>query len=347
MKRMVFWFCFSVLWVLSFAHGVHGQGESFFKGKTVRIVVGFSTGGTRDPWARAIAQHMGKHISGNPNFIVQNMPGGGSIIAANYVYNLPKPDGLTLGLIAPALYFDQLAGRKEVQFDWAKFSWVGSPERINRLLYIRSDAPYRTLEDIGTAGEPPRCGATGFGTAAYYFPKLLEDALGARFNIVAGYPGAQEVNLALERGEVHCWAGTIGGFLGSEPGRTWFKTGFVRVLVQGGLKRDPRLPNIPTIYELMEKHKTPEPVRRLVMVMLSAGDLGLPIVASPGIPVDRFKILRDAFMKTLSNPQLLVEAEKRGWEANPVSGEELESIAKRVIAQPSDVIEQMKRLLGR
>ncbi len=347
MKRMMFWFCFSLLWILSFAHSVHGQAEPFFKGKTVRIVVGFSTGGTRDPWARAIAQHMGKYISGNPNFIVQNMPGGGSIIAANHVYNLPKPDGLTLGLIAPALYFDQLAERKEVQFDWAKFSWIGSPERINRLLYIRSDAPYRTLEDIGKAGEPPRCGATGFGTAAYYFPKLLENALGAKFNIVAGYPGAQEVNLALERGEVHCWAGTIGGFFGGEPGRTWSKTGFVRVLVQGGSKRDPRLPNIPTIYELMEKHRTAEPVRRLVTVMLSAGDLGLPIVGSPGIPVDRFKILRDAFMKTLSDPQLLAEAEKRGWEANPVSGEELESIAKRAIAQPSDVIEQMKRLLGR
>lgn len=100
MKRMVFWFCFSLLWILSSAYGVHGQGEPFFKGKTVRIVVGFSTGGTRDPWARAIAQHMGKYTSGNPNFIVQNMPGGGSIIAANYVYNLPKPDGLTLGLIA-------------------------------------------------------------------------------------------------------------------------------------------------------------------------------------------------------------------------------------------------------
>jgi tripartite-type tricarboxylate transporter receptor subunit TctC len=290
---------------------------------------------------------MGKYIPGNPNFIVQNMPAAGSMVAANNVYSVAKPDGLTLGLIAPALYFEQLVGRKEVQFDWAKFSWIGSPERTDEMLSMRSDTPYKTLEGIRNASEPPRCGATGRGTTGDYFPKLLEEALGLKFNIVLGYLGAREIDLAIEKGELHCRAGTIGAFFGREPGRTWAKTGFVRILVQGGLKRDPRLPDVPTIYELMDKQKTREAIKRVARVVLSPGDLGRPIMGTPGIPAERVKILREAFMKALGDPELLAEAKKRGLEPNVVSGEELEAIAKEVIAQLPDVVERMKALLGK
>ena len=241
-------------------------------------------------WARLITRYMGKHITGNPTFIVQNMPGAGSITAANFLYDLAKPDGLTLGSISAALYFDQLIGRKEVHFDWARFGWIGTPERTSEMIYIRSDTPYRTIEDVRKASEPPRCGAVGTGSTDYYFPKLLEDALGVKFNIVIGYPGSIDIDLATEKGEVHCRAGTTSAFFGREPGRTWAKTGFVRLLVQGGKKRDARIPDVPTIYELMDKHGTSEIIRRLASVLLSPGDFGRPLLGPPAISPDRLKL---------------------------------------------------------
>ena len=151
----------------------------FYQGKTVTIRVGFSAGGAFDVWARIIAQHLGKHVPGNPTFVVQNMTGGGSMIAANYVYSVAKPDGLTLGIVSPGIYIQQLSGHQEVRFEWFKYSWIGSPEKTDRIFYIRADTPYKRLEDLRNAVEPPKCGATGIGTAAYYFPRFLQRPLGS------------------------------------------------------------------------------------------------------------------------------------------------------------------------
>lgn len=318
----------------------------FYQGKTIRLLVGFSPGGSNDLWTRLIAQHIGKYVPGKPEIVVQNMTGGGSMVAANHVYNVGKPDGLTLANIAPALYLEQLAGRKEVQFDWAKFTWIGSPERTEEVMFIRSDTPYKTIEDIRKAADPPRCGATGIGSVDHYFPKLLEEILGVRVNVVVGYPGAAEVHLAIEKGEMQCRTGSVSSFFDREPGRTWARTGFVRVLVQGGKKRDPRLADVPTIYELMDQYRAPDAVRGLAKVLLSPGILGRPMVSTPGIPAERVKILRGAYAKALSDPELLADLRKRGWQASPVSGDELETVAKEIVAQPPEVIEKMKKLLG-
>jgi tripartite-type tricarboxylate transporter receptor subunit TctC len=343
---------FVVLWsliigCLSFTFNLNAQSEPFYKGKTIRVIVAFSPGGGYDLWARLITRYMDRYIPGNPNFIVQNMPGAGSITAANFLHNIAKPDGLTLGSISAALYFDQLIGRKEVNFDWARFSWIGTPERTSEMIYIRSDTPFKTIEDIRKAAEPPRCGAVGTGSTDHYFPKLLEDALGVKFNIVTGYPGSIDIDLATEKGEVHCRAGTTSAFFGREPGRTWAKTGFVRLLVQGGKKRDARAPDTPTIYELMDKHGTADAIRRLASVLLSPGDFGRPLLGPPGIPPDRLKLLREAFIKTMSDPDVLAEAKKNGWETNYLSGEEMAGLAKEVVVQPPEVIDRMKKLLGK
>jgi tripartite-type tricarboxylate transporter receptor subunit TctC len=267
--------------------------------------------------------------------------------AANYVYGVAKPDGLTLATVTPSLYIEQLMGRKEVQYDWAKFSWIGQPEQTDRIFYMRADTPYKTLEDIRKAPEPPKCGATGVGTASHYWPKLLEDALGLKLNVVAGYGGASDVNLAIEKGEVHCWGGTVQAFFGSEPGRTWAKTGFVRVLIQGGRKRHEKLPDVPTIWELMDRRKTPEVARRLVRVLLAPDELGRPYIGTPGIPPDRVKMLREAFMKTMNDPELSAEVRKRDWAISPTSGDELQATARELMVQPPEVIEQMKKLLAK
>jgi tripartite-type tricarboxylate transporter receptor subunit TctC len=324
------------------------QAQSFYQGKSIKLIVGSPAGSNYDQYSRLIAPYLSKYISGNPEVIVQNMGGAGSAIAANHVYRLAAPDGLTLLSILPAIYFDQLVGRKEVQFDYAKFVWIGSTDRSNNLLIMRSDAPYKTLQDVRTASEPPKCAATGTGSIAYYMPKLLEEVLGTKFNVVVGYPGGPEMDLAVERGEAQCRAFTLSAFLSDrDPYRTWRKSNSVRVLVQTGASRDKRLPNVPTLVELMDEHKTPESSRRLAKLVLASGDLGRPIIGPPGIPTDRVRILRQAFMKALTDPALLAHAEKVNMEIEPTGGEELETLAKDVMTQPPEVIERMKKLLGK
>jgi tripartite-type tricarboxylate transporter receptor subunit TctC len=321
------------------------QNEAlYYKDKTIKVIVAFTAGGGYDLWMRLLTRHMGKYIPGHPHFIVQNMPGAGSITAANYLYHVAKPDGLILGSISAALYFDQLIGRKEANFDWARFSWVGTPERTSEMLYIRADTPYKTLEDVRGAAEPPRCGAVGTGSTDHYFPKLLEDALGIKFNIVIGYPGSVDIDLAAERGEVQCRAGTTSAFFGREPGRTWVKTGFVRLLVQGGKKRDPRIAEVPTIHELMDKHGTPKPIRALANILLAPGEFGRPLLGPPGIAPSRLNLLRQAFSKTMGDPEVLADAKKNGWETNFANGEELAALAKEVTSQPQAVVQRMKNL---
>jgi len=319
----------------------------FYQGKTVRIVVGYLAGDGFDVWARMVGRHMGKELQGNPDIIVQNMPGASSMIAANYIYNVAKPDGLTLGATGGSLYLDQLVGRKEVQFDWAKFTWLGSTEKTTWLFYMRADTPYKTLEDIRKASEPPKCSTTGTGTSGHFVPRLLEVTLGLKFQLVSGYQGGSEQDLALERGEVQCRALSIPTFFSREPFHSWRKKGLVRVLAQTGRKRDPRLPDVPTIYELMDAHKTPDSDRRLVNVILASGSIGRPYMAPPGLPPARVKSLRDAFNRAMGNPELLAEVNKRQLEADPSTGEEIEAVATEAVAQPPDVIERMKKLLGK
>ncbi len=320
--------------------------SDFYQGKQLKIVVGASAGAASDLYARVVAQHLPKQILGKPEVIVQNMPGGGSMTAANYVYSVAKPDGLTLGAVTSPIYFAQLLGRKEVQFDWAKFTWIGTPEENDELFFIKSDLPYKTLFDLRRATDPPRCGASGVGSTGYYIPKLLEEVFGLKLGMVTGYPGAADVDLAVEKNEVQCRGTTISAFFGREPGKSWAKNGYVRFLVQTGDKRNHRLRDTPTIWELMEQEKAAEAKKRLARVVLGPGAFGRPILATPAIPAERVKILRDAYSKMLKDPEFVAEANKRQWELNPVSGEKLEALAKEVIHQSPDIVERMKKVLG-
>ena len=319
----------------------------FYKGKTITVIAGTTPGALYDQWARIISAHMAKHIPGKPDMIVQNMPGAGHMIAANYLYNKSKPDGLTIiGSIVPSLYFDQLIGRKEVQYDWGKFAWIGSPVQGESQMYMRADTPYKTIEDVRNAKEPPRCGAQGTSDSAYFLPKLFEEVIGTKFNLVQGYPGGPEIDLAVERGEIHCRAFTIEAFLSREPYHTWRKKGFVRNIIQTGKKRDAKLPDTPTVWELMDRYKTPDGSRRLASIMLAAGALGRPMLGAPGMPADRVKILREAFSKTMEDKEFLADLEKRKFDLDPSSGEELEKIVKDALSQPPEIVARLKKILG-
>lgn len=318
----------------------------FYQGKTITLIVGSGAGTAYDIYARLLGSYVGKYLPGNPTVVVQNMPAAGGMVAANFVYGVAKPDGLTIASINPAHYFNQLQGNKEVKFDWPKFTWIASSDKSEHMLYMRTDAPYKTIQDVRKAAEPPKCGATGTGTSGHYVPRMLEETLGTKFNIVTGYAGGNEIDLATERNEVVCRAFTTAAYFAREPYHTWRKTNFVRVLLQTGRKRDPQLPDVPLLSELMDEFKTPDLGRRVATVMLGSGELGRPIVASPALSADRVKLLREAFMKSMSDPALLEEAKQKRLEITPVGGEELAKIARDVIEQPPDVVERIKKILA-
>jgi tripartite-type tricarboxylate transporter receptor subunit TctC len=331
--------------VLAWASPLLAQ-TNFYQGKTISIIVGTKAGDVYDLYPRLLAEFMPRHIPGNPNIIVQNMPGAASLIAANHVYNVAKPDGLTIAAIYPALYFDQLIKKPEAKYDWAKWNWIGSPVKSNHLLYMRADSAYKTIDDVRKAGTAPKCGATGIASTGYYMPKLMEEVLGTKFDIVSGYVSGQDIDLAVERGELHCRAFTITAYHAREPFISWRKKNFVNVLIQTGAKRDPRLKDSPTIYELMDRYKVGDGGRSLAKVILASGDFGRPLVFAPGVPAERVKMVRDAFDKTVVETGFLAEAEKRRLEIDPTQWDEMEALAKDVMATPANVVARMRKLLG-
>jgi tripartite-type tricarboxylate transporter receptor subunit TctC len=345
LKTHSLWLAIMVAVQFTCATETRAQGQADFKGKTVKIIVGTSAGGGVDLWTRLIAQYLGRYLSGEPAVIVQNMPGGSSVVAANYIYNVAKPDGLTLGALQAGGYFDQILGRGAVKFDWSKFTWIGSPQRLEAQLYMRTNSPYKTLDDIRRAAEPPRCGGAGTGATGYYVPKLLEETLGLKFKTVTGYQSGAEIDLAVERGELHCRAFDLGSFIAREPTRTWYKTGVVKSLIQTGRQRDPRLAEVPTLYELMDQYKTSEANRRMAGVILAAGGFGRPMVAPPGLSPDLARALHEGYAKTLKDPDFIGEVQKRRYDLAPVSAEEMQSMAREVVNQPADVIERVRKLL--
>lgn len=324
-----------------------GAQTPYYQGKTIRVMVGYPSGSAHDLWARLIAPQLTKHIPGNPNTVVQNMPGAGSMTATNYVYSVAKPDGLTLGINNAALYFAQLLKQKEVQYDWSKFTWVGGTTPSSPLLYMWANTPYKTIHDVRTATVPPKCGATGTGNTGYYLPRLLEETIGAKFQIVTGYQGGADIEIAVERGEVQCRAFTIQVFYGREPFHTWRSKNQVRVLVYGGKKRDPRIPDTPLFSELLDQYKASDLNRRLVTVMLGSGEFGAaPMFTAPGTAPELTKILRAGYAKALTSPELIADAKKQGLEPDLIHGDEMEALAKEVLNQPAEVIALMKRVMG-
>ncbi|HEX5020355.1 MAG TPA: tripartite tricarboxylate transporter substrate-binding protein [Candidatus Binatia bacterium] len=335
-----------VLLIFGSASTAASQAPSmlFYKDKTIRIVVGFTAGGLYDQYARMLARHMGKYIPGNPNIIVQNMPGAGSLTATNYIYGVAKADGLTLGMPGSGIYLDQMLGRKEANFDVAKLAWIGSIDQRDLVLYMKADAPWKSIEDVMNAKEPPKCGATGTSDLTTIVTNILDETLGVKFQEVRGYPGGVEIDLALEKGEIHCRGTGITTHFAREPYFTWHKTGFDRHIVQTGAKKDPRLSDAPTLVELMDKRKTPAFSRSVAKVMLVSATLGRPMISTPGTPADRVKMLREAYLKAFSDPEAIQEAKKGRMDLQALPGAEVETQIRDVMNQPKDVIERVKKL---
>lgn len=334
--------------VVASAEAAAAGAEPFYRGKTLRIVVGNPAGGGYDVYARLLARFMEKHIPGNPSIIVQNMPGAGSMIAANYVYEAAKPDGLTMALVGRELYLTQIGGVPELKVDFRKFIPVISLSDENPTIYMRTDTPYTSIRAIQEAvqqGKPlPRVGATGVSSTGYVLPRVVEELVGMKlFNIVVGYPGGPDVDLALVKTEIHGAGRTYLSLL--ERSRHMLEKGEVTIIVQGGTgdrKRAPYLPNVPTYWELA---KTEED-RALVASLLVGYAAARPFFLSPGVPSDRVRILRGAATKTVKDPEFLAEAERTKRPIDPLSGEEMEAMYKEALQLSSRLKALWKELLG-
>jgi tripartite-type tricarboxylate transporter receptor subunit TctC len=336
--------CMLFMWQVSSQDDAIGQTAPFYKDKTIRIIVGFTSGGLYDQYARLLARHMGKYLPGNPTIIVQNMPGAGSLTATNYVYGVAKPDGLTLGMPGSGIYLDQLLGRKEVLFDVSKLQWLASVDQRDLLLYMKADAPWKTIEDVMNSKEQPKCGATGSSDLTSIVVNILEETLGAKLQEVRGYPGGVEIDLAIEKGEIHCRGTGITTHYAREPYFTWHKSGFDRHLIQTGQKKDPRVGDAPTLAEIMDKRKSSQLSRSVAKVLLVSATLGRPIMTTPGTPVDRVTLLREALIKTFRDPAVVEEAKKARLDLEVLTGAEVESQIRDVMNQPKDVIERVVKL---
>ena len=338
---------FIIVMMLLGSAKVGAEQEPLYQGKTIKIIVGFTSGGFYDRWSRLLARFVPKYLPGNPEMVVQNMPGAGGLIAANHIYSVAKPDGQTVAMLSYGLYLDQLVGRKEVQYDVRKFHWIGSPEKSEVLMYMRSDTPYKTIEDIRKASTPPKCGSTGTAGTDFILARLLEETLDAKIETVLGYPGGSEIDLAVEKGEVQCRGLTAAPFFGREPFISWRKRNFVNVLLYGGQRRDPRIPETPTIYEIFDRENTPAESRRVADVILRGGDFGRPWVMPPQTPPEIVKTMRDAYTKAMADPALLEEARKGKLEVEFVPGEELQKLAETMLSHPPSVVTRVKKLLGK
>jgi tripartite-type tricarboxylate transporter receptor subunit TctC len=346
-SKNVFWGVLSCAILLIAAHPVRAQAQGakpFYEGKTIQMVISSGIGATTDITGRLLTRYLGKYIPGNPNIIAQNMPGGGGLVSANYVFNVSKPDGLTLLAVSRANYMEQLIGRPEVKLDFRKLSWLGSFNRTPMMAACRSDTPFKSLAAIKASKTPPRFGQSGTGSISYVFGRLLENIFDVKFKNVTGFQGARETDLGMERGEVDCRATSDLTVIRS-PWNRWVKEKFVTFILQQGPEKSPLIPPVATVYELAP----PEAKASvdLMGVMLAFTEFDRPFAAPPAVPQERLQILRDGFLRMLKDKEFVAEAKNLlDWDASShMTGEQLQKKIETTMNQPPDVIKRIKEIM--
>ncbi|HTI88144.1 MAG TPA: tripartite tricarboxylate transporter substrate-binding protein [Alphaproteobacteria bacterium] len=320
----------------AFATAASAQpADSFYRGKTMNMYIGFAPGGSYDLYARLLAKFMIEHIPGKPQMVPHNMPGGGSRAVAGYVANVAPKDGTTLGTIDQSLPLQQAMGEK-LNFDATSFTWIGNMAAGTNVLTTWYTSGVRTIADAKTRDVP--LGATGSGSSQQ--PKMMNLLLGTRFKIVLGYPGGSEINLALERGEVaartNTWAST------KATSSQWMKDGKLHVVVQIGLVKAPDLQDVPLLMDLASNDDD-----RIMLKLLSApATIGRPFVSTPGLAADRKALLRTAFDATMKDRAMIAESERMKLDVTPMSGAELERIIADVMSSPPELAARLAGMLG-
>ena len=312
--------------------------ESFYKGKTVTIVVSTGVGGVFDLTARTVAKYMPKYIPGKPTMIVKNMPGGGHVLATNFMFNQAAKDGTFIGLVNNGMPLHQVLDGRGVRFDAAKFNWLGSAGLSNLMTVAWSGAGVKTIEDVMT--HELITAATGAGSNGFIYPNAMNLVLGTKFKIVLGYKSSPEADLAMERGEAQARAGfSLSAILQEHP--DWITDKKVAVLVQAGAEREQAFPDVPLMHELA---KTPEQ-RRMLSLISSPVSLGRPFFTTPDTPPERVAALREAYAATMRDEDFLTEARQLNLDIKPMESERVTQIVDQTINVPAELIAKAKALL--
>lgn len=310
----------------------------FYRGRTVSMLIGTSTGGDVDARARMLARHMGRHIPGRPVIVPRNMPGAVGAVAANWVNNVAPRDGAVIHAVMQGMPAHQALGGRGVEFDLAKFNWIGNTVEGTNVVVVWRDSGVRSLDDAKK--RTVVMGAPGAANNCVFYPLLLNALVGAQFKIIAGYPGGNDVNLAMERGEVEGrGCGTWAGWVSTKP--EWVESGKIIVLAQGALRRSPDLPNVPTLMELVSGDFE----KAVMQFMSSDAAYSRAYATSPGVPPARVSALRRAFDATMNDHEFLGEAKKTDRELSPSRGEDVQKAVEAVIATSPDVLSYARKIL--
>lgn len=325
---------------LALTASVAQAAAPFYEGKVVRIIVGFSAGGGFDAYSRAIARHMGRHIPGNPTIIVENMTGAASIVAANHLYKVAKPDGLTIGNFHGFQVLNQVLGAPGIEFDARRLEWIGVPVQDTGACALTKASGVTSLEKWKEAKTPVKLGGVGPGDASYGMARVLKEVLALPVQPIVGYKGTAEIRLAAESGELAggCWQWESMKVIW----RKALDAGDVHVALQLVPKTHPELPKVPLAVSLA---KTEEARLLLQAAVHDPNSITRPYSLSPGTPKDRVQLLRTAFMETMKDPEFLADAKKSKMDIDPVPGEEVEKTVARFFKLDAKLVTRLKEIL--
>jgi tripartite-type tricarboxylate transporter receptor subunit TctC len=310
----------------------------FYAGRSLDLEIGYSAGGGYDLYARLIGRHLGGHIPGNPTVVPKNMEGAGSLRLANFLYAAAPRDGSVIGAISRGAAFDPLLGERGAQYDASKFSWIGSANNEVSVCVALASSGITKFEDLLT--RPLTVGSTGAADDTAQIPAIINAVLGTQFKIVTGYPGTNDVSLALERGEVQGRCGwSWSSIKTTRP--DWIANKKIVVLAQVSLAKHPDLPDVPLIMDLAKT----EEERQIFRLICARQVMGRPYVAPPGIPAERLSALRHAFDATTTDKAFLADAETNKFEINPVGGDKIEALVKDIYQTPPDVTKKTVAIL--
>ena len=311
--------------------------EDFYRGKKIDLIIGYSPGGTYDLYARLVARYLGNYIPGKPLIVPRNMPGAGSRAAANWVYNVAPRDGTVLATADQSLSLQQAAGEKRINFDTTKFIYIGNPNIENNTTAAWHTSGIRTLDDAKR--REVTVGATGGSTSSQY-PKAMNALLGTKFKIVLGYPGGNDVNLAMERGEVDVrGSNSWSSWKTTRP--DWLTEKKINILVQIGLAKARDLPDVPLLMDM----GTNDEDRRLLRILSASTHIGRPIFTAPNVPTERVEALRKAFDTMVHDPVFVQEAKRENFDIEPSSGEAMQKIVTEMMAVPKAQSERLRQII--
>jgi tripartite-type tricarboxylate transporter receptor subunit TctC len=321
------------------AHSASAQSAAdFYKGKTIQVVVGFGVGGGYDLYARALSRYLGKHLPGNPNVVVQNLEGAGSVRAANFVYAGSPQDGTVIAAVNQNMPMYQMLGGAGAKFEAAGMQWLGSMTNSNGLIYTWHTSGIKSLDDAKQQVVP--MGAVGAASDSVIFPNLVNEMIGTQFKPIAGYAGSAQIHLAMERGEVmgrggNSWASV------QTANMSWIKENKINILLQVGFEKEPDLPQVPLLLDLVSDDER----KSIVKVVSLPTALGYGHWVAPGVPKDRVALLRKAYAETMKDPEFLAETQKTGMVVRAQAGETLDGLVRQVTTAPKAVLDRTAQIL--